>query len=224
LEQNNTYSPEGLGYVAYGRPARIGDTPYASIQAAVDAAQPGETVLVGGGTHVLSSTLNVHKNIILEGMDLEKVVLMGSRDIETTVHLANGATLRNVTVTRDNTGDWATNNNKNLVAFGHNLTAVTTLESCIIKEGRNGVLLNNTGSAVIRDNLIDNNRTGIQMQNQVSAVVENNTVTNNHTIGVLLQSLGGGSDHGVRPLPAIPFGITGTRTLRTGGIPRMLWT
>ena len=32
LEQNNTYSPEGLGYVAYDRPARIGDVAYPTIK------------------------------------------------------------------------------------------------------------------------------------------------------------------------------------------------
>ena len=197
LKENNTYSPEGLGYIAYGRPARIGNNAYATIYDAVSAAQPGDTVLVSPGIHELTSTLNIHKSITVQGMDKEKVVLKGSRDIETTVHLANGATLKNLTVTRDNEGDWATNKNMNLVAFGHNLSAVTTVEDCIIKYGRNGVLLNDTANAVIRGNLIDNNRTGIQMQNQVNAVVKGNTITNNHTIGVLLQDLNGGSAHGV---------------------------
>ena len=197
LKENNTYSPEGLGYIAYGRPARIGNNAYATIYDAVSAAQPGDTVLVSPGIHELTSTLNIHKSITVQGMDKEKVVLKGSRDIETTVHLANGATLKNLTVTRDNEGDWATNKNMNLVAFGHNLSAVTTVEDCIIKYGRNGVLLNDTANAVIRGNLIDNNRTGIQMQNQVNAAVKGNTITNNHTIGVLLQDLNGGSAHGV---------------------------
>lgn len=160
-----------------------------SIQAAIDAASSGDTIRVAAGQYTLAAALNINKAVTVIGASRDTVVLQGASNIGTTVNLTNGATLKGVTVTRDNTGVWASNVNNSLVAFGQNLSAVTTLEDCIVKFGRNGVYLNNTSNAVIKANLVDNNRTGIQMANSVSALVEGNTITNNHTMGVLLQYL-----------------------------------
>ncbi len=168
---------------------------YVSIQSAIDAAEAKDTILVGAGTYLLSEPLNINKAIMVQGVNKETVILKGANDIGNTVSLSNGATLKDVTVTRDNS-IWVGNSNVSLVAFGQGLTAETTLENCIIKHGRNGVYLNNTANVVIKDNLIDNNRTGIQMANSASAIVENNTITNNHTMGVLLQWLSA-DNHGI---------------------------
>ena len=67
LEKNNTYSPEGLGYVAYGRPARIGDKGYATIQEAIDAAVEGDIIIVDAGTYEFSEQLNIAKPISFVG-------------------------------------------------------------------------------------------------------------------------------------------------------------
>ena len=147
------------------------------------------TVLVAAGTYQLAETLHIGNAVTVEGVDRDTVVLEGANTIGDTVILSSGSTLRNVTVTRDNTGGWAENKNCQLVRFGQNLSQITTLENCIVKQGRNGVYLNNTANAIIKANLIENNRTGIQMANFVSATVEDNTITNNHAIGVLLQCL-----------------------------------
>ncbi len=189
-EQSYIWSNRPLAY------NKTQKTYHLTIQSAIDEAEQEDTILIPAGTFELTSTLKIDKNITVEGVDKETVILKGSRDIGSTVQLSNGATLRNVTVTRDNSGVWESNNNNNLVSFGHNLSSETTLENCIIKEGRNGVQLNNTSNAVIKGNLIDNNRTGIQMQNQVKALVENNVITNNHTIGVLLQHLSSDMEQG----------------------------
>ena len=155
------------------------------------------TVLVTAGTYHLSETLHIGNAVTAKGVDRDTVVLEGANTIGDTVILSSGSTLKNVTVTRDNTGEWAGNQNCQLVRFDQNLSEVTTLENCTIKYGRNGVYLNNTANAAIKGNLIDNNRTGIQMANSVSATVEGNTITNNHTIGVLLQYLSADNKHGV---------------------------
>lgn len=163
-------------------------TKYSTIQAAVDGASAGDTVDIAVGTYDLTAPLNINKAVTVQGVNRETVILKGAVTIANTVSISGGATLKSVTVTRDNSV-WSGNSNVSLVSFGQNLTAETTLENCIVKHGRNGVYLNNTGNAVIKNNFIDNNRTGIQMANSVSASVENNTITNNHTIGVLLQYL-----------------------------------
>jgi parallel beta-helix repeat protein len=159
---------------------------YNTIQAAVTAAQEGDTILIAAGTYDLTSTLTINKSITVQGIDKEEVILKGANSITNTIYLGNGATLKNVTVTRDNSGDWATNKNNQLINFYNSNDKTTTLEECIITGGRNGVYVNNKTDIVIKDNLIDNNRTGIQMANRNDATVENNIITNNHTMGVLL--------------------------------------
>lgn len=163
-------------------------TKYSTIQAAADAAAAADTVDIAVGTYDLTAPLNINKAITVQGVNRETVILKGAVTIANTVSISNGATLKSVTVTRDNSV-WSGNSNMSLVAFGQNLSAETTLDNCIVKHGRNGVYLNNTANAVIKNNFIDNNRTGIQMANSVSASVQNNTITNNHTEGVLLQYL-----------------------------------
>ena len=166
-----------------------GVTPSGSIQQVINSASPGDTVKLKAGTYDLSAPLIINKAITVKGVDREMVILKGASNIANTISLSNGATLKSVTVTRDNSGIWSVNVNNSSVAFGQSLTSETILENCIVKHGRNGVYLNNTANAVIRGNIIDNNRTGIQMANSASAIVENNVITNNHTMGVLLQWL-----------------------------------
>lgn len=162
---------------------------HSTIPAAISAAIAGDTIKVAPAIYEITTPLNINKAITVEGYNRETVILKGAANIGNTVSISSGATLKRVTVTRDNSGVWADNVNNSLVAFGQNLSSETTLENCIIKHGRNGVYLNNTANAVIKDNLIDNNRTGIQMANSACARVENNIITNNHTMGVLLQWL-----------------------------------
>lgn len=159
---------------------------YNTIQAAIDTADTGDTILIASGTYDLTSTLTINKSITVQGIDKEEVILKGANSITNTIYLGNGATLKNVTVTRDNSGDWANNKNNQLINFYNSNDKTTTLEECIITGGRNGVYVNNKTDIVIKDNLIDNNRTGIQMANCNDATVENNIITNNHTMGVLL--------------------------------------
>jgi hypothetical protein len=170
--------------------AVIGDKIYADIQTAVNAASAGDTVTVGKGTYNLAAGLNISKAITVTGADKEETVLVGGRDIAATVNISSGAALKTLTVTRDNSGDWATNLNGSLVSFGQGLTADTTLENCILTHGRNGVYLNNAGAngykAVIKDNDIFDTRTGINFTNNCSGtVITGNEITDCWTIGIV---------------------------------------
>jgi len=109
------------------------------------------------------------------------------------VNLSEGATLSNLTVTRDNSGDsdaWKANINVSLVSFGQHLSADTTLDNCIITQGRNGVYLNNSNGAgnkaIITNNIIEDNRTGINFCGNCSyTIIENNEIINNWTLGIV---------------------------------------
>lgn len=97
LKDNNTYSPEGLGYVAYGRPARIGNIGYASIQTAISEAKDGETILVGPG--------NITENIIIDKKITLKAVNLGEATVSGTVQVtSDDVTIENLILEVDSGG------------------------------------------------------------------------------------------------------------------------
>lgn len=166
---------------------------YEAITEAITAATSGSSIVVlAKGTYdITGSPLEITKNITVAGISMEDTILKGSSDIGATVNLSGGATLRNLTVTRDNSGDWSANKNVSLVAFRPSLTADTTLENCIITHGRNGVYLNNAAhtnghKAIIKNNIIDDNRTGINFTNNCSGMeITGNEITDNWTLGIV---------------------------------------
>jgi hypothetical protein len=146
--------------------------------------------------------LIINKPITVRGADKEDTVLIGtcrftSASPGATITLNGGATLVNLTVKRDNTGDWTTNYNNSLISLS-NLTASTTVRDCIITQGRNGVYMNNTYKIaadttniipIIDDNVITDNRTGINFCGDCShAEIIGNTITDNWTIGIVTYS------------------------------------
>ncbi len=180
--------------------ASINGVIYPSIQAAVDAASPGAIVKIANGTYDLNSTLTINNAITVEGADKENTILRGvarftSAIPGSTIILGGGATLTSVTVKRDNSGDWSTNYNNSLISFTQSLTANTTLDNCIITQGRNGVYMNTVNGAgnkaIITNNDIKDNRTGINFCGNCSnAVIENNTITGNWTLGIVTYNTG----------------------------------
>ncbi len=148
----------------------------------------------------MMATLAINKAITVTGADKEDTVLRGASDIGGTVILNGGATLRNLTVTRDNDGDeaaWAANANVSLVSMS-NLSKTTTLDNCILTKGRNGVYMNNTYKVaddtnniipVISNNIITDTRTGINFCGDCShAEIINNEITDCWTIGIVTYS------------------------------------
>ena len=178
---------------------------YPDIYTAVDDAASGDTVLIEAGTYNLDSALTIQNAITVKGADKNDTILIGtcrftSGSPGATITLNGGATLENLTVKRDNTGDWATNYNNSLISLS-NLTANTTVQDCIITQGRNGIYMNNTYKIsadtatiipiipIIRDNIITDNRTGINFCGDCShAEITGNTITDNWTIGIVTYS------------------------------------
>lgn len=169
---------------------------YETIQAAISAATTGQTVLIAEGTYdFVKDALNINRAITVAGISMEDTILKGGSGISATVNLSAGATLRNLTVTRDNSGAWSTNLNSSLVSFVPNLTADTTLDNCIITQGRNGVYMNNSGTngfkAIITNNKIFDTRTGINFTGNCNGIkINDNEITGCWTIGIVHYNLG----------------------------------
>lgn len=109
--------------------AKIGDTYYATLEAALEAAQPGETVTILAGDHTADITIN--KAITVEGETDEQ----GNKLVNITgrVSAHTGATVKNLNVNNTKTGDYdcALNvNGNNIVVDGVKLTGYNAMRYC----------------------------------------------------------------------------------------------
>ena len=109
--------------------AKIGDTYYATLEAALNAAQPGETVTILAGDYTTNITIN--KAITVEGETDEQ----GNKLVNITgrVSAHTGATVKNLNVNNTKTGDYdcALNvNGEDIVVDGVNLTGHNAMRYC----------------------------------------------------------------------------------------------
>lgn len=163
---------------------------YTTIQSAITAANPGDTVKVCGGTYV--EDVNVNKaNLILDGSGVGNTTISGAIGGDTaTVRISAGnAEIKNFTITRqgNNTTDW---NNPGLnsagIAIQGAIVPGALIHDNIITGNRSGIDVNNSSGHTIRNNVIDSNRTGLIFGNQTDNITFiENFVTNNWTVGVL---------------------------------------
>ena len=109
--------------------AKIGDTYYATLAAALNAAQPGETVTILAGDYTTNITIN--KAITVEGETDEQ----GNKLVNITgrVSAHTGATVKNLNVNNTKTGDYdcALNvNGEDIVVDGVKLTGYNAMRYC----------------------------------------------------------------------------------------------
>ncbi len=177
---------------------------FATIQAAINAANPGDQVIVYPGTY--DEDVNVNK----AGLKLNSTAGAGSTNIRgpiggpgTTVQItASNVTVGGFTVTRlgNNTTDW-NDPNLNTAGFAIQGQAITNalIRDNVITGNRTGIDINNSNGHTVRNNVIDFNRTGMIYRNQTDfqTVVEN-FITNNWTVGVLFLDGSGGTNSPVQ--------------------------
>ena len=109
--------------------AKIGDTYYATLEAALNAAQPGETVTILAGDHTADITINKVITVVGERDEQgENLVNITGR-----VSAHTGATVKNLNVNNTKTGDYdcALNvNGKDIVVDGVKLTGHNAMRYC----------------------------------------------------------------------------------------------
>jgi hypothetical protein len=158
---------------------------YATVQAAVAAAAPGDVVLIAPGTYVLGSTITANvSNLTIQGSGSASTTLQGSSAIGNAIHVtADGTTIRDLAVQSTD------------LTSGHELILVgannVTIRDCEIYGVDPGMSWNASG-LVIRGMDVQGGLTGLVLLNnnihtlRQPAYINPGTVgsvTNNHVSG-----------------------------------------
>lgn len=191
---------------ATGNDVAGGDTPATAkktIQAAVNAVNPGGTVVVADGTYV--EDVNVNKSITLESAGPGLPVVSGppGGDGATIRVGAAGVVIDGFAITREgnNPGQWndPTLNTAGIAVQGQ--AADAEIRNSDLYGNRTAIDINNSNENNVHDNLIHDNRTGLIFRNQTdNTLFKKNRVTDNTTVGVLFLDASGA---GVPPQSAL---------------------
>jgi parallel beta-helix repeat protein len=163
---------------------------FSTIQAAINASSPGDTVSVQPGTYDEDVTVNkANLQLLGSGANVTNIRGVFGGDSATVRAAANNVTIAGFTITRlgNNTTDWNNPalNSVGIAVQGQAITGMLVRDN-ILTGNRSGIDVNDSSGHTIRNNVIDFNRTGIIYGNRTdNQTVVENFITNNWTVGVL---------------------------------------
>ncbi|MCJ2556432.1 MAG: right-handed parallel beta-helix repeat-containing protein [Candidatus Thermoplasmatota archaeon] len=170
---------------------------YTTIQTAVNAANPGDTVYVYGG--IYRENIVVTKSVFLNGESRETTIIDGHNGPEGILFAANSATVSGFTITNGYPGIriGAVDNcvvSSNIISNGYrgidvfDTDGTVIVDNIISSNGYNGIELSTSGNAHVANNVVSSNeRSGIYMDSSVGNTIENNFVSSNQW-GIYLDS------------------------------------
>ena len=149
---------------------------YPTIQAAIYAASPGDTIQVSAGTY--NETIVVNKAVSLIGENPNTTIIDAKRTGTVVKVTANSVTITNFTI-RNSGSDWP---NSGILIDTVNLC---TISNNIITNNWYGIWLKDSPNNIFSDNTITNNQYGIWMETSSNNTLSNNSLTlNQYNLGV----------------------------------------
>jgi parallel beta-helix repeat protein len=165
-----------------------------SIQAGIDHANAGDTVLVGAGTYAENVLVNKANLTVLGASPATTSIVAPDPGGNATVRIsAANVTLAGFTLTRQGSGQWDTN--PALAGVAIQSVGGATVTGNVIEGNRTGIDVNNSSDNTITANRITDNRTGLIFRNVTdNQTVTNNWITDNWTVGVLFLDMSSGTN------------------------------
>jgi len=154
-----------------------GDGNYTSIQEAIDAANPGDTVYVWSGTYY--ETVAINKTITLYGMDRNITIIDSNNEFYAVVIQASDVTLSGFTIKNNTVGIYVGGNESN---------SNVTITNNIITKNKDGIYLGNKSNdnTVFGNIIIENDGDGIRLYGSIENEIYENTITDHNSYGIVL--------------------------------------
>lgn len=175
---------------------------YTSIQTAINAANPGDTIQVCAGTY--NEDVNANKaGLILDGAGAATTTILGpSGGSTSTITVgASNVEIKGFTITRQGNAPATWNDPLNTAGISVQGTSITGMlvHDNILTGNRTGIDVNNSNGHTIRNNQINFNRTGLIFRNQTDNITfVENFVRDNWTVGILFLDASGGTNSPVQ--------------------------
>ncbi|RXA21421.1 DUF1565 domain-containing protein [Methanosarcina sp. MSH10X1] len=154
---------------------------YISIQAAVDAAEAGDTIFVSPGTYVENLKINKEVRIWSDSRKPEETVIKAANPLESTVEIS---------VDRASFSGFSIEGSEKAGIL------LTGVKSCYVNNNRvlgaeYGILLNGSERNTISNNLITFNEKGIKLESSNSNDILDNVIAYNYGPGISLEASSG---------------------------------
>ena len=190
-----------VGYAADTHTVCPSGCDYTNIQAAVDAAQPGDTIEVRSGTY---DRVNVNKKLTLRGIDTDggkPVVDAGATGSAITLShdgiVLDGFTAMNAS-SPNMAGIEVRSNNNTIINntasnnyYGIRLTSSSTntlTGNTALNNSNYGIYLSSSNTNALTENAASNNSYGIYLHSSSTNTLMDNTASNNANYGIYLSS------------------------------------
>jgi competence ComEA-like helix-hairpin-helix protein len=149
---------------------------YATIQEALNAAVPGDTVVLAPGDY--TGNITMHDSVTLAGSGPENTIIRG----QVRWFGSDGVSVTGVKVTADGASGYSPD-------VGINVDGeIFTVSGTVVEGFGSGIGVDSTVEGEITGNIVRNNKFGIEINESAAVLISNNVVNNNSHGGIVLFS------------------------------------
>ncbi len=152
---------------------------YTTIQAAINAAIPGDTIYIWAGTY--PENIVVNKQVTLIGNGTINTTIDGGGTGDVIYITAASVNIKNIKTT--NSGPTSTDYGIEIESSNN-----VKIENCNSSDNSRGIYISNSDFCVLLNNTCINNSIGIRNKSSNWGIIENNTVNSNNEWGIIARS------------------------------------